>query len=447
MQYLKRLSQVLLATGGLLGGLQAWADGTDVGTLVTNGVTMDFTVASVSQTATTDVTFVVDRKLRLDVGTNQTDWVNAVAGQASTSGASIQFLVENNSNDSVEVVIALIDQSNIDVTGFPTSASAGAIAPTGLTIWEDTNGDGVLDGGETVLGNAAGVYALTGTFAEDDLRTISVSIDVAGTTVADLSQTYGLVAAVASGGAAIANDDSSNESPGVADTPAVADDPLTVQVVFADADSANPEDQGYDFVGGAPGPTGASDGLSDGQAANAAGFRTIGVLGIAKYVEVIYDPISGNQYTGTGNATTGNEPKAIPGAIIMYVIGVSNQSALAATGVAISDNIPGGQSGDPLLLGNSGSVAGVALPDTVDIDIDGSTVPFDLDNTAGTGVAVDSQVHVRQCSTTASAPLDSQIAFDADPSAEVNAVSMGGSCDSGSTGYIVYFTTVDDTAS
>ena len=72
---------------------------------------------------------------------------------------------------------------------------------------------------------------------------------------------------------------------------------------------------------------------------------------------------------------------------------------------------------------------------------------FDLDNTVGTGVEVDSRVHVRQCSTTSTDPLDSQIAFDPDPSAEVNAVGMGASCDSGSTGYIVYFTTVDDTAS
>ena len=180
MQYLKRLSQVVLAIGGLSSGLLAWADGTDSGTTVTNGVTMDFTVATVAQTATTDVSFVVDRKLRLDVGTNQSDWVNAVAGQVSTTGASIQFTVENNSNDSVDVVIALIDQSNIDVTGFPTSAGPTPILPTGLTIWEDTNGYGVLDGGETTLGTAEGDYALTGTLAEDEVRTISVSIDVAG---------------------------------------------------------------------------------------------------------------------------------------------------------------------------------------------------------------------------------------------------------------------------
>ncbi len=445
MQYLKRLSQVVLAVGGLSCGLLAWADGTDSGTTVTNGVTMDFTVAAVPQTATTNVSFVVDRKLRLDVGTNQSDWVNAVAGQASTTGASIQFLVENNSNDSVDVVIALIDQSNIDVTGFPSSAGPAPIVPTGLTIWEDTNGDGVLDGGETVLGAAAGDFALTGTLLEDEIRTISVSIDVAGAATADLYQTYGLVAAVASAGTAIANDDSSNESPGVADVPAVADDPLTVQVVFADDGSANAEDQGYDFLAGAPAPTGLPDALTDGQAANAAGFRTIGVLGIAKYVEVIYDPISGNHYTGVGNGTTGTEPKAIPGAIIMYVIGVSNQSSLAATGVAISDNVPGGQPGDPLLLGNSAAVAGVAVPASVDIDIDGSIVTFDLD-TSGTGIAVDSQVHVRECSTTSTDPLDSQVPFGADP-AEVNAIGMGASCDSGSTGYIVYFTTVDDAAS
>ena len=104
-----------------------------------------------------------------------------------------------------------------------------------------------------------------------------------------------------------------------------------------------------------------------------------------------------------------------------------------------------GAGNDPLLLGNSAAVAGVEIPDSVDIDIDGTIVTFDLDN-SGTGVVVDSQVHVRECSTTSTDPLDSQVAFGADP-AEVNAISMGASCDSGSTGYIVYFTTVDDAAS
>jgi hypothetical protein len=78
----------------------------------------------------------------------------------------------------------------------------------------------------------------------------------------------------------------------------------------------------------------------------------------------------------------------------------------------------------------------------VSITIDGSPVVFDLDNV---NIAVDNSVYIRTCSTTASDPVGAPVAFDADPS-EVNAVSMGASCDTNSTGYVVYFATVDNTA-
>jgi uncharacterized repeat protein (TIGR01451 family) len=439
MQYLKRLSQLLLTVTGLGISLSAWADGTDSGTAVTNDVQMTFTVGATAQTASSDVTFVVDRKLRLDVGTPNGNWVSAVPGQAGVTASSVQFAVVNNSNDSVDVVIALIDQGALDIDGYD-PAAASPIAPVGLTVWEDTNADGVLDGGENVLGSATGVYTLTGTFAEDEERTISVSVDVDGAAVAEQYQTYTLVAAVADTGVAIANDDSSNESPGVADVPAALNDLATVEVVFADDGSTFPEDEGFNFLSG-PAATGAPDGENDGQSSNAAGFRTVGVLGIVKYVEVLWDPISENQYTGTGNTTTGNEPKSIPGAVLMYVIGVSNQSALAATGVVITDNVPAGAA-EPLQLGNSGVVAGIELPDSITVDIDGIPVVLDLDNA---GIAVDDLVYVRECSLVASDAVNPGVAFAADPS-EVNA-SMGASCDGGATGYIVYFATVDNTAS
>ena len=440
MQYLKRLSQLLLTVTGLGISLSAWADGTDSGTPVTNDVQMTFTVGFVDQTASSDVTFLVDRKLRLDVGTPNGNWVSAVPGQAGVTASSVQFAVVNNSNDSVDVVIALVDQGALDIDGYD-PAAASPIAPVGLTVWEDTNADGVLDSGETILGTTTGVYALTGTFAEDEERTISVSVDVDGAAIAEQYQTYTLVAAVADTGVVIANDDSSNESPGVADVPAALNDLDTVEIVFADDGSTFTEDEGFDFLSGSPGSTGASDGENDGQSANAAGFRTVGVLGIVKYVEVLWDPISENQYTGTGNTPTGNEPKSIPGAVLMYVIGVSNQSALAATGVVITDDVPAGAT-EPLQLGNSGAVAGIALPDSVTVDIDGIPVVLDLDNA---GIAVNDLVYVRECSLVAGDSVNTGVPFAAaDP--EVSA-SMGASCVGGATGYIVYFATVDNTAS
>ena len=379
----------------------------------------------------------------VDVGTPNANWVSAVAGQAGATASSVQFEITNNSNDGgITVVGALVDQSNIDVNGYD-SVGASPIVPTGLTIWEDTDGNGLLDGAEVSLGAATGVYALAGTFAEDDLRTISVRVDVDPTATADLYQTYTLVAAVGTGvgTTVIANDTSSNESPGVANVPATANDLAAVEIVFADAGSTFAEDEAYDFF--APGAFGSPNAASDGQAANASGFRTIGVLGIAKAVNVLWDPISGNGYDGAGLPIAGVEPKSIPGAVVMYLIGVNNQSTLDATVVTISDDVPGGQPGDPLLLGNSAVQPGIEIPDSVTITIDGTPVVFDLDNT---NIAVDTSVYVRDCSTVATDPVGAPIGFGPDP-AEVNAVSLGaGGCVTGSTGYVVYFATVDNSA-
>ena len=435
MQYLQRLSlsALLFTLMGLVSS--AYADGTNSGTIVTNSVSMTYTVNSVSQTASASVDFTVDRRLRLDVTTPQTDWVSAVPGQTQGAGnaSSIQFVVTNNSNDGLDVVIALIDQALQQVDGF-TAVGTTPITPLAITVWEDTNGDGILDGGENTLGNTAGTYALTGTLAEDEARTISVSIDVDGGATSDLYQTYTLVAAAANAGVALGNDDSGNISPsGTASN--VVNDLNAVEVVFADgaAGSTLGDDEGYDFILDAP--TAADDAASDGQAANASGFRTRVALGIAKYVEVLWDPIAGDAYQTGGAALTGNNPKVIPGAVLMYVIGVSADAGLAATTVLIDDDIPQG----PVALGNQ-SGATIEIPDTVDITINGTPVTFDLDN-SGTGVAADNQIHVQACG---AAALTSQSAFSADP-AEVDDADLG-NCAANDTGYVVYFVTVDDTA-
>ena len=435
MQYLKRLSQLLLTACGLSFSLFAWAEGTDSGTTVTNNVELSFTVASVDQTASADVSFVVDRKLRLDVGALNGNWVTAVAGQSGTVGAPIQFEITNNSNDGgVEVVVALMDQSLLDVDGFD-AVGATPIAPPLLTIWEDTNADGVFDGGEPLLGNAAAVYTLPTVMSEDEVRTISVAIEVPLGAVADSYQTFTLVAAVASGGTVIGNDDSGNISP--SGTAANVGNLLgTVQIVFADDGSGFNEDEGFDFIGGVP--TAAFDGLYDGQSSNAAGFRTVGVLGVAKYVEVLWDPISTNGYDATGTKIVGTDPKSIPGAVLIYVIGVTNQSSLLASAVDITDDVPGGAPGDPLLLGNAFAIPGIELPNTVDIDIDGTLVTFDLDNA---NIDVDSQVYIRACDPVPAASVGAPGAFNA-VAPEVD--EPLGDCATGEAGYVVYFATVDN---
>ncbi len=409
--------------------MPALADGTDSGTVVTNSVTMSFTVNSVNQTANTSVDFTVDRKLRLDVTTPQTDWVSAVPGQVATSGSSIQFVITNNSNSATDVVIGVIDQSLQQVDGFSTVGGT-AIAPATLNVWEDTNGDGVFDAGENTLGVSAGSYALTGTLAEDEQRTISISIDVAGGAGADEYQAYTLVAAVANAGTALGNDDSGNISPGgtAANNPNLKD---SVEIVFADTFSGSVlgDDEGFNFNTSAG--TNADDADFDGQAANASGFRTRVALGIAKHVEVLWDPITANRYDGAG-AATANNPKAIPGALLLYIIGVSANSGLDATSVTIDDDIPETLV-DP---GNTTAEApaNINMPASVDITINGSPVTFTLD----AAVVANGEYHVQDCAGNAV----TSSTFAAAP--EVDDADLG-ACDDGDTGYVAYVVTVDDT--
>ncbi|MEM7077417.1 MAG: hypothetical protein AAF513_02200 [Pseudomonadota bacterium] len=434
MQYLKRTCRTLCGLCLLALASWAFADGTDANVVVTNSVTINYSVNSVAQSDTTSVDFTVDRKLRLDVTTPQADWVSALPGQNQGAGtaSSIQFNVTNNSNDSVDVVIALIDQALQQVDGF-SAIGATAITPANITVWEDTNGDGVLDGGENTLGNSDGVYALTGTLLEDDVRTISVSIDVAGGTASDFYQAYTLVAAVASAGVVIGNDDSGNISP--SGTPSdIADNKDTVQTVFADTFSGSTlgDDEGFDFLAGLPGPTNADDADFDGQASNAAGFRTRVALGIAKVVEVIWDPVSGNRYDGVGAVTAAN-PKAIPGALLLYVIGVNADAGLDASSVIITDDIsdasvdPGNTTGE--------APANINLPASISVTINGTPVNFTL----AAGVLANGEYHTQDC---AGGVLVSTTFAGSDP--EINNANLG-ACDAAENGYVAYVVTVDDT--
>ncbi|MEM7003708.1 MAG: hypothetical protein AAF529_23185, partial [Pseudomonadota bacterium] len=220
--------------------------------------------------------------------------------------------------------------------------------------------------------------------------------------------------------------DSGNSTVGVADPAINPNLQNTVEDIFAEFASGNADDLGYNFVANTVVATIDED--FDGQASNTSGFRTRLALGIAKHVEVLWDPVTGNKYDNLG-ALTGNHPKAIPGAILMYVIGVSADSGLNATTVTLDDDIP-----ETLILpGDTNNVAGVELPNTVSIDINGSPTPFTLD----AGIALDDQQHVVDCATST---LNSA-AFDAGP--EIDDANLG-NCSAGQTGYVLYFVTVND---
>ena len=71
--------------------------------------------------------------------------------------------------------------------------------------------------------------------------------------------------------------------------------------------------------------------IRNGQHSDTNAFVVAGArLYVGKVVQVLWDPINGNRYSANNSDTlSGNNPKAIPGAVLMYAVGVSNDVGFA----------------------------------------------------------------------------------------------------------------------
>lgn len=420
MKYKHLLSRLSLGAAGLMLAGQSYALGTTADVTVSNAVTMNYSVNSVSQTANTSVDFEVDRRYIVRVDSSDTNWAPAVPGQSFplATATSIHFSVTNETNDTVGIRLALVDQANAAITSY--DAPTGVLAATTVTTWEDLDGDGIFNGADVVVGTGLGVLPVlpSPTFAEDETRDFYVTVDVDGGDGADLFETYTLVAAVAdaTGTNIVQTDDSGNTTQGGPAGTVNPNDLGAVEDVFADPAATNAEDLAYNYLLDAVGP---ADVVSNGQASSTSGFRTRVALGIVKQVVTLWDPIS-----------LETDPKSIPGAVMMYVIGVSADSGLNATGVLIDDDI------DTALvrLGNPNGSA-FTIPNPVTININGTDVDFDT--TGVTAGATDIEYFVSDCA----GVLTASGSFDAGP--EIDDANLG-TCNDTNTGYVAYFVTVND---
>lgn len=453
MQYIQRYGRVVtIAVGfilGVAGAQPAFALGTSASTPVDNNVTMNYSVNSVAQSASTTTQFVVDEKMALDVTANDADWVTAVAGQVTTgtSGTpAMNFTVTNLSNTGTDVIVALVDQGNAAVTGFSGQAG-GPLSAAPLVVAIDVNGNQAYDDGTDTLLTSVGGYYDLGAMPENGAP---INLVVTGDLPAAATGEYAaftLVAAVASGTAPVPDDDSGNVATGSPTLPGasnVANTMLGVESVFADLDavSVSPEDMQYDFFGDAPVLT--TDIDSNGQSSDTSGLVVGSTVALAKYVEVIYDPITGNRYDNTGAPIVGADPKAIPGAVMMYVIGLVNDSAaLTASALTVEDDIPDGV---PELVdeGNQSGAAGpIFVPASVSFPVGaGTPPPFDL-----TGVIDLDDVYAQDCTRTpiadALAEYNGGVVFGGDDAVNPEFQVTIGDCDPTESAFLVYFVTVN----
>lgn len=281
--FTKALGVALASTGIALIATPAQAAGTQAGSTITNTVTVNYQVGGISQTAQSASNAVtVDRKVNLTIASAATT-TTVSPGQ---TGAATAFQVTNSSNDTIDMVLAVVNQGSgtaqhggtvsINVSNFKFYSDAALT--TQITYLDEVAPDAtktvyvVADTPITATNGQVGGLVLTATAA------------TGGTT-----GTLGAVL-VANTGARTAG----------------------VNTVFADG-------------------AGATDAANDGKY-SAKGDYTVSapVLTVTKTSTLISDPVSGT-----------TNPKAIPGAVLEYCISVANAAGAAtATGLSLSDPLP-----------------------------------------------------------------------------------------------------------
>jgi uncharacterized repeat protein (TIGR01451 family) len=230
--------------------------------------------------------FVVDN--RVDFTLVESGTIGHTTVTPGQNGAIIQFTLANDGN--------LIQDFRIVATNLVGGALAGVtdtVDMNNVQVYVDNNGNGLETGvdqdfvEELAVGDSVDIYVVADAdllFTNGNAANINLQAVVAGAGAAGL-------------GADLANDAGN------------ADDALTVQVVFAEG-----------------GGLALGDGILDAQDGYVVSSAA---LQITKTATLISDPFNG----------TGADRKAIPGAVIEYVITVENSGAVPADNIVISDTL------------------------------------------------------------------------------------------------------------
>jgi len=272
------------------------AAGIAAGTTISNQASIDYQVASVSQTTVTsnNYQFVVDRKINLIVSTTDGAEVSTTPG---TTGNVLTFTVQNTGNGTQDFSLSTFTRSGGTAAfGGTDNNDADSVA-----VWVEDGTTGGYQSGEDT-------ETYIDELAADGTQTVYIVGDfTTGPFINNDIASYHLVAEAREHGTASTLGNALTETSG-ADTPGSED------IVFADG-------QGSETTGDI-----ARDAIFSDDSDYIISAAT---LTVAKSSAVISDPTNGT-----------SDPKAIPGAIIEYTITISNGSGAAtATGISLSDSL------------------------------------------------------------------------------------------------------------
>lgn len=281
--------------------------GVAANTDISNTASVSYSVGGVAQTPITSAAdvFKVDRKIDLVVTTQDSAAVAVTPGQTN---AVTRFTVTNNSNATIDFLLAATQQSGgtAKFTGNDTTDVSN------VRIYVETNGTAGWQTGDTLASSLASV-------ASGDSVTVYVVSDVPLNLTQGQQATVILTATAASGATAVGGTPAGTAGTGgtaITQTPTgTANGKTTVETVFADAQ--------------AEAQTG--DGLRDGRHAARSDYRVNAPsLSVAKYSRIVSDPHSGAA-----------SPRAIPGAVVEYCIVLTNApGSTTADAVTLSDVVP-----------------------------------------------------------------------------------------------------------
>ncbi|MFO1426742.1 MAG: hypothetical protein U1F11_07155 [Steroidobacteraceae bacterium] len=297
-----RGASALLTLAALAALPQAWAAGTPASTAINNRATVNFTVGGVAQTPIessptgntnpgvnngANTSFVVDNRVDLTVTEVSGAATIVNPGQANVV-AGLRVTNTGNAPQAYQLTAANI------ASGATLFGNADNIDVSNLRVFVDANGNGTY---EPATDTATSIATLA---ADANVQVFIVADVPIGATNAQYSNVR-LTAAAAV-----------NNTPATLLTQSAgADNPATVEIVFADG-------------------AGAGDAARDGQHSNDDQYAVqSAALSIQKTSAVVSDPLNGT-----------TNPKAIPGSVVEYTITLTNTGAVAAAGLVLSDPVP-----------------------------------------------------------------------------------------------------------
>ncbi|MBW2413960.1 MAG: DUF11 domain-containing protein [Deltaproteobacteria bacterium] len=316
------------------------ADGTQAGTVVLNTALVDYDVNGTGQTQeSASEDFTVDRKIDLTVAVNHVAYVQT---SPSSTTAILRFTVENTSNDALGFALSAVDEAAATVE--PTLTGTDEVNAITFAIYEDVNGDGLLDGGDT----------------QDYIDTLAID-----------ATTDVIIVAEIPAAAAITFGDNLMLS-----ALAQAAESGTLGATLVTASGADAQDvEDTEFIDASGDTVAGTDAVDD-----------------AIHSDMWAFVIQGADITVTKTATLFSGSYYIPGSVVEYTITVANGAGVEdATNVDLVDTVPANTTfvGGTLTVGGVAQSEGTSGDDFGDFNVSTAGAVSALNMTVATGTSTD----------------------------------------------------------